>query len=309
MRRSDDVYAVNSVVLTGGEDPVEGRVVWNPVYSLWNGGMLLAALVFAPSTLRWDTLAVFVLTTAVTLMAGHSVGFHRHLIHRSFDCPLWVERVLAVCGTAVGMTGPITMIRWHDLRDWAQRQPDCHDYLAHRRPMLVDAWWQLHCRLELKHPPTFDPGPEISEDPVHRRLERNWMALQLPIAIVLFGLGGWGWVVWGVFVRVVVSVTGHWFVGHLAHRRGPQTWLVRGSGVQGHDVPWAGLPTMGEAWHNNHHAFPASARLGLYPGQTDWGFRFIQLLERTGLAWSVQVPAGLPPRPNLLSAREPAHAV
>lgn len=308
MSGSDSPYAVNSAVLDGGEDAVDGRVVWNPTYSLWNGGMMAAAVLFGPATFSWGALAVFVLATGATLLIGHSVGFHRRLIHRSFACPLWLERLMGVFGTAVGMTGPLSMIRWHDLRDWAQRQPACHDYLAHRRPMLVDAWWQLHCRLELAHPPRFDPGPAIAHDPVHRALERYWMVLQLPIALGLLALGGWGWVVWGVCVRVTVSVTGHWFVGHLAHRRGPQTWVVRSSGVQGFDVPWAALPTMGEAWHNNHHAYPASARLGLYPGQTDWGYRFIQLLERAGLAWDVQTPQTLPARPHLISAREVVHA-
>jgi stearoyl-CoA desaturase (delta-9 desaturase) len=53
---------------------------------------------------------------------------------------------------------------------------------------------------------------------------------------------------------------------------------------------------MGESWHNNHHAFPASARHGLYPGQLDIGFLFMRLLERVGLASHVQTPQVLPPR-------------
>jgi stearoyl-CoA desaturase (delta-9 desaturase) len=123
------------------------------------------------------------------------------------------------------------------------------------------------------------------------------MAHQLPIAILLYLCGGWSWVIWGVCVRVSVSVTGHWFIGHLAHRRGPQSWLVNGAGVQAHDVPWAAIPTMGEAWHNNHHAFPGSARIGLYPGQSDWGYDFIRVLEALGLARDIVLPEHLPPRP------------
>ncbi len=53
---------------------------------------------------------------------------------------------------------------------------------------------------------------------------------------------------------------------------------------------------MGEAWHNNHHAFPGSARIGLYPGQSDWGYVFIRLLERLELARNVVLPEHLPPR-------------
>lgn len=295
-----DPCAVNSLIETPGCGPSAGRVVWDPVHSLWNGGMLLLALVFGGMTFSLAALTVFILTTGATLLLGHSVGFHRRLIHGSFDCPLWLERTLVWVGTVVGMSGPFWMIRTHDLRDWAQRQPECHDYLAHRRPMAIDAVWQMHCRLELDRPPAFDLG-RIGRDPFYRFLERTWMAQQIPVAAALWLLGGWGLVVWGLCARVSASVIGHWFVGHLAHRRGPQTWLVREAGVQAHDVPWAAIPTMGEAWHNNHHAYPGSARIGLYPGQSDWGFRFIQLLERLGLAWDVRTPGGMTERRAALS--------
>lgn len=284
-----DPCAVNHLVETPGCSPVKGRVVWDPVPSLWNGAMLAVTLVFGAATFSLGAVAVFVVITGATLLLGHSVGFHRRMIHGSFDCPLWLERLLSWFGTVVGMSGPFRMIRAHDIRDWAQRQSDCHDYLAHRRPMMIDAIWQMHGRLELEHPPAFDLG-RIGRDPVHRFLERTWMLQQIPVAAGLWLLGGWGFVVWGVCARVSISVIGHWFVGHLAHRRGPQTWQVRDAGVQAHDVPWAAIPTMGEAWHNNHHAYPGSAKIGLYPGQSDWGYRFIQLLELMGLAWNVRTP-------------------
>lgn len=260
--------------------------------------MLLVSLTLAPLVASWSALAVFLVLTGASLLLGHSVGFHRLLIHRSFDTPLWLERVLVWIGTGVGMSGPHWMIRTHDLRDWAQRQSACHDYLAHRRSMWVDAWWQMHCRLELDHPPSFDLG-RAGRDRFYRLLERTWMAQQLPLALLLFWAGGWSWVVWGICVRVCLCVNGHWFVGHLAHRRGPQTWLVETAGVQAHDVPWAAILTMGEAWHNNHHAFPGSARIGLYAGQSDWGYRAIRALEKLGLAWNVVTPDVMPQRSEL----------
>jgi len=67
-------------------------------------------------------------------------------------------------------------------------------------------------------------------------------------------------------------------------------------------VPWAAIPTFGEAWHNNHHAWPGSVRIGLEPGQADWGFRFIQALERLGLAWDVRTPATLGARVGVEAA-------
>jgi stearoyl-CoA desaturase (delta-9 desaturase) len=297
-----DPCRVNTLVEIPGCSPIAGTVRWDPVHSLWNGSMLAMSIALGPLLFSWDALAVFFVLTGASILLGHSVGFHRRLIHRSFGCPQWLEHILIWIGTAVGMGGPLWMIRTHDLRDWAQRQDDCHDYLAHRQPMLIDAWWQIHCRLDLDRPPQFDLGA-AGGNPFYRFLQASWMAQQLPIASILFLAGGWSWVVWGVCVRVVASVTGHWFVGHLAHRRGPQSWLVEHAGVQAHDVPWAAIPTMGEAWHNNHHAFPGSARIGLYPGQSDWGFVFIRMLERLGLAWDIVLPEHLSRRALLRDVR------
>ena len=280
-------------------DPVSGQVKWDPAHSLWNGGMMLAALGLTPFFTTPAAAILGIGLTGAMLLLGHSVGFHRLLIHGSFRTVPWLRAFLIWCGTVAGMSGPLWIVRTHDLRDWAQRQPLCHDYLAHRRPMFIDAWWQLHCRLDLDHPPRFDLA-RLEADPLIRWLERTWMLQQLPVAAALYALGSWPFVVWGVFVRVALTVHGHWLVGHLAHRCGPQSWTVADAGVQAHDVPWAGLLTMGEAWHNNHHAYPGSARIGLYPGQSDWGYRFIALLERAGLAWDICLPADMPERAGKL---------
>jgi stearoyl-CoA desaturase (delta-9 desaturase) len=175
--------------------------------------------------------------------------------------------------------------------------------------MLTDAIWGLHCRLVLANPPRFDPGPGIADDWVHRLLQRTWMLQQLPLALVLFAIGGMPWLVWGICVRVCVGVTMHWFVGYLCHTHGPQDWLVDDGAVQAHNVPWAAIVSMGESWHNNHHAFPASARHGLYPGQSDLGFRFLLLLERLGLVWNIQTPHNLPMRPGITPVRPQASAI
>lgn len=286
-------------------DAKNGCVRWDPVHSLWNGGMLAVVVIFGAATFSYAAFAIFLVTTASALLLGHSVGFHRMLIHRSFATHLWVERILLWFGTIAGMSGPHWIIKTHDLRDWAQRQRECHDYLAHRGSMLRDAWWQIHCRLVLDNPPKYNLG-RIGRDSFCRFLERSWMAQQLPLALLLWGAGeclgagGWAFVVWGVCARVAVTVHGHWFVGHLAHRRGSQRWLVKGAGVQAYDVPWAAVLTMGEAWHNNHHAFPGSARIGLYSGQSDWGFAFILALKWAGLAWDICLPEDMMHRKDCL---------
>jgi sn-1 stearoyl-lipid 9-desaturase len=202
----------------------------------------------------------------------------------------------------VGMAGPFGMTRTHDLRDWAQRQKQCHDYFAHRRSFWHDAWWQLHCEVRLDHPPVFTPEARIAQSRVYRFMESTWMLQQLPVALLLFAIGGWAWVVWGICARVAVCVTGHWLVGHFAHREGHQDYVVDGAGVQGHNVGlWGlnGLFTMGECWHNNHHAFPGSAKLGLHTGQADPGFSILCMLEGVGLVRNIRLPEHLPHRPQV----------
>ncbi len=285
-------------------DPVKGRVQWAPGKSLWIGSMTVVALVLGPIFFTWGSFVLFIATCGITLCAGHSVGMHRRLIHNSFECPLWLEYLCVYLGVLVGMAGPIGMIRLHDMRDWAQRQRACHGYFAHRAGFWRDGWHQLHCRLDLDSPPAFRLEPRLARDRVYMVLERTWMTQQLPWAILFFALGGMPWLVWGVCVRVAVCVTGHWLVGHFAHRDGGQTWVVRGACVQGYDVKLAGLISMGESWHNNHHAFPGSAKLGLEPGQIDLGWTLLLAFERIGLAWNIVTPEQLPPRPALRRVAE-----
>lgn len=292
-------FKVNSLTGLDHADAVEGRVVWDPPRSIWNMAMLGMALVLGPMTFSGSALAVFLVTSAVTLCAGHSVGFHRRLIHRSFDCPKWLERVLVWLGTAVGMGGPIWTIRLHDSRDWAQRQPDCHWFLRHAKPLLLDGFYYLNFRLVLDRPPGFDPGPGIGDDRFYRFVDRYWMLQQLPVVLLLYWLGGWSWVIWGVPVRVAACTTMHWFISYFAHTRGSQDWSVDGAVIQAYNVPIMAIPTMGESWHSNHHAFPSSARHGLYPGQIDLGYRFIQLLAVVGLVSNIKLPANLPARPGI----------
>ena len=293
------------IICDESADPASGQVCWRPVKSFWIVTMTLIGLVGAPMTFSWDALAIFLILTGVTLCVGHSVGMHRRLIHNSFECPLWLEYILVYLGVLVGMAGPYGMLAQHDIRDWAQRQTRCHDYLCHRRGFWQDYFWQCHCDLELDHPPQFVLEQRLTNDKVYAWMERHWMVQQLPLALILFALGGWTYVIWGVALRVEVSVTGHWLVGHFAHQgehdgNTRMSWRVLGASVQGQDVPIAGLISMGESWHNNHHAYPGSARIGLLPGQPDLGWNFIQLLAALGLAENIQTPETVPARPSLI---------
>ena len=275
---------------------IEGHVEWAPAKSLWTGGMALSALLLGPFFITPGAVALFAITAGVTLCAGHSVGMHRLLVHRSFQARPWAEYLLVYLGTLVGMAGPLGMVRLHDMRDWAQRQSFCHDMHANRASLLRDAWLQMHARLVLVHPPRFLPEARLTANRFYRWLDASWMAQQLPWAALFYMAGGIPWLVWGVPVRVAASLTGHWLVVHMTHRNGPQGWVVDGEAVQGHDLPAASWLTFGEAWHSTHHAWPQSARLGIEPGQADPGWWLLRALERFGWVWDLNEPSNLTPR-------------
>jgi hypothetical protein len=87
------------------------------------------------------------------------------------------------------MAGPFGVLRIHDLRDWAQRQKECHDFYAHRRSYLKDIFWQLTYRFDFTHPPEFKIEDELAGDRWCQFLETTWRFHQLMLAIPLYLLG------------------------------------------------------------------------------------------------------------------------
>lgn len=280
-------------------DVLDGEVRYAPIKSLWLLGHLAGAVAGVWFFLSWMSVLVFLLATGVVLLFGHSLGSHRKLIHDSYDCPRWLARTLVYLGVQVGLAGPLGLLRQHELRDFAQRLPDCHPYLRHGVSFWRDAWWQLHCELRLQRPPRVVLESRLDRDPFYRWLERSWMLQQVPPALLLYAAGGWGFVCWGVCARISAGVIGHWLIGHFAHNAGGMHHEVEGAAVQGRNIRWTSLLTMGEGWHNNHHAFPGSARLGLYPGEWDPGWWTLLALRRLGLAWNFRLPATMPARAEL----------
>ena len=117
----------NERIVENGGNALEGIVKWSPVKSLWIFAMYLGAIVGGAVFFSWGALLLFFVTSGMTLCVGHSVGMHRKLIHQSFNCPDWLEKIFVYLGTLVGLGGPFTMTYTHDMRDWAQRQSQCHD--------------------------------------------------------------------------------------------------------------------------------------------------------------------------------------
>ena len=280
-------------------DAASGTVSTDLVKLTWVGSMIALGTVGSLLTVNTSAVVLFVTSTLLTLCLGHSLGMHRLFIHRSYRAPKWLEYLLVHLGVLVGLAGPFGMLRTHDLRDWAQRQTACHSYFAHGERWYRDLYWQLFCTIRLDKPPAIEPEAAITDDAVYRSMERTWMLQQLPWALAFYAIGGWSWVCWGIGSRVSASILGHWLIGYFAHNDGGRDWHVDGAAVQGYNVPFVVLLTMGESWHNNHHAFPGSARLGLEAGQWDPGWWVLKLLERIGLAGDFVLPKDLPQRREL----------
>jgi len=200
--RSLDGHRVRSVKL---RSVIDGEVRYSPRKSLWILGLASAATVGGWLTFSSAAFALFIFSTAIVLLFGHSLGSHRKLIHDSYQCPRWLEYTLVYLGVQVGLAGPLGLLRQHELRDYAQRLPDCHEYLRHGRGFWRDGWWQLHCELHLREAPTIIVEERIANDRFYRFLERTWMWQQLPWALLFFAWGGWGYVFWGVCARVTAG--------------------------------------------------------------------------------------------------------
>ncbi len=274
----------------GHSSAIFGQVYWSPTKSPWITFIYMGAILGGFQTLQWDTFLLLIITSLVTLSAGYSVGIHRRLIHNSFSCHQWLENTLVYLGVLAGIGGPFSIIERHDLRDWAQQQPNCHPYFTNRRNILIDWIWNLHCSIQLHYPPIFRHEPRIANNSFYALLERTWMLQQLPWALVFYHFGGWSWVFWGIYMRIAVSATGLWLAEYLTHH-GLSRQVSKSSPQKRSAL--LGLVTLGECWQSNHKAFPNAARFSLYPQQTDPSWWIIDALSRVGLVWNIQYPSNL----------------
>lgn len=127
---------------------------------------------------------------------------------------------------------------------------------------------------------------DISDDPVYLFFDKYFLPLQVALGIGLYLWGGWSFVLWGIFVRLVVVYHCTWFVNSATHKFGYRTY---DAGDQSTNCWWVAVLTYGEGWHNNHHAFQYSARHGLRWWEVDVTWMTIRALEILGLAKKVKL--------------------
>ncbi|PSO88077.1 MAG: acyl-CoA desaturase [Cyanobacteria bacterium SW_8_48_13] len=244
---------------------------------------LVALLALLPSNFSWSAVGIALLLYWVTGGLGITLGYHRLVTHRSFQTPKWLEYFLVLCGTLAAQGGPIRWIGTHRQHHvHSDNEPDPHD--------SNQGFWWSHMGWMLHEVPSDAEIPrytkDIGDDPVYRFLEKYFIPLQVVLGLLLYALGGWSFVVWGIFVRLVVVFHCTWFVNSATHKFGYRTFESKD---QSTNCWWVALLTFGEGWHNNHHAYQYSARHGMQWWEIDTTWMTIQLLQALGLAKKVKL--------------------
>jgi stearoyl-CoA desaturase (delta-9 desaturase) len=260
----------------------------------------LAAIVLLwGQVVSWHDLALFAVMYVITA-AGITVGYHRMLTHRSFRTHKPTEYVFASLGS-MAVQGPV--IAWvadhrkHHAHTDVEGDPHS-PHVGHGEGVVgvLRGLWHAHMGWLLSEHGRADwkrYAPDLYEDRGMRILNRRFVTLvMLGLAIpavagyLLTGtlLGAATGLLWGGLVRIFFVHHVTWSVNSVCHFLGSRRFEVED---QSTNVFWLALPSLGESWHHNHHAFPRSAVHGLRRWELDPSALLIAGMERVGLAWNV----------------------
>jgi len=237
-------------------------------------------------------------------VVGISVGYHRLFTHRSFETSPAMRALLAILG---GLALEGTLIGWvsehRKHHAYSDVEGDPHSPHVGRGEGVIErirGLWHAHMGWVFKTKGLAEAEErfrrDLDADPVVRTVDRLygvWMVLTfgIPFAVgfAVGGTAGTGFeaLVWGGLVRIFLLHHATWSVNSICHTFGTRPYRARDESRNN----WLlALPTFGENWHNNHHAFPSSAIFGLDRRQLDLGALTIRGLERLGLVWNVKRP-------------------
>jgi stearoyl-CoA desaturase (delta-9 desaturase) len=214
------------------------------------------------------------------------MGFHRLLTHRAYKVPKPVEYFLAVCGTLALEGGPIQWVVTHRIHHAkADRPGDPHT-------PRDGGWWahigwilwgtaQNHDQATLAH-----YAPDLVKDRFYQWLNTYFYVPLIFVGAALLFFGGWGVLLWGLSVRLILALHATWLVNSATHLWGKTRFET---GDNSRNTWWVALVTFGEGWHNNHHAHPTSARHGLHWYEFDLNWLGIRALQFLGLAHSIKL--------------------
>jgi stearoyl-CoA desaturase (delta-9 desaturase) len=262
------------------------EVAWTK--TAWLYANLAAGIVALPFGLTWRTVAASFVLAFLTLCVGHSVGLHRGVIHRTYETSRFVRCLLASLFALSGLGGPVSWLRVHFTRDHWQNRTRCPPYFAYEHGIVRDYHWNLHCRFAPRDVAAYGIPVEDAEDPFLLFLERTWAVYPVLFAVVVACLFGPAAAGVTCALRVALGILGHWFVGYVSHTIGYVRYGIKGASAEGRNVFFLGVLSFGEGFHNNHHAHPRSARMGVKWYELDAGWFVIRALEALGILWNVR---------------------
>jgi stearoyl-CoA desaturase (Delta-9 desaturase) len=259
----------------------------------------MAAWMAWGGALHWPDLVALAVTYLLTGV-GVTVGFHRLLTHRSFKTSSAMRALLAALGSAA-VEGPV--IEWvanhRKHHRFSDQSGDPHSpHVDHGDGLrgALRGLFHAHVGWIFRGEAMADEeryAKDLLSDPVVRFVDRTFLlwvlaglAFPFGVGVALTGsiVGGLTGLLWGGAVRLFLLHHATFSINSLCHFFGRQRFAT---GDESRNLLWLALPTLGEAWHNNHHAFPTSARHGLRWWQLDPSAWLIDGMERSGLAWDV----------------------
>jgi len=277
------VQTVSQAPIVVGK-PEAHPIKWNTLF--WIGLLHVGALA-APWTFTWAGFWTCLVLHWVTGGLGICLGFHRLLTHRSFVVPKPVEYLLTFFGTLACQGGVIAWVATHRLHHrYSDTEGDPHSPMAGF--FWAHAGWCLtHDKVRDSDEACYSYAMDLAKDPVHRFLHQTHGYLSIGLGVLFWAIGGWPLVVWGLFLRTVLVYHTTWLVNSAAHLWGYRSYETE---EQSHNLWWVALVSYGEGWHNNHHAFPTSARHGLRWWEIDVTYGAVRCLQWLRLATNIRLP-------------------
>jgi stearoyl-CoA desaturase (delta-9 desaturase) len=253
--------------------------------------LLHAGAVVALFFFTWPAFFVAIFLYWVTCGLGAGICYHRLLTHRSFKTPKWFEYALTICAVTAVEGGPLLWVATHRMHhQFTDVEGDPHS------PRDGKWWshmgWILVGNALRQDADTIDRYvPDLAADKFHVWITEYHFVPTLVLGVLLFAIGGWPFLLWGVFFRTVFGLHATFLVNSATHIWGSRPYKTRDLST---NSLWIALLTFGDGWHNNHHAFPVSARHGLKWHQIDFNWYTIWTFKQLGLASGIQ-RAKLPP--------------
>ncbi|MEL7036764.1 MAG: fatty acid desaturase [Cyanobacteria bacterium J06592_8] len=242
----------------------------------------------ALSSFSWSAIAVTLFLHWCFGSLGICLGYHRLLSHRSLQVPKWLEYILAISGALAVQGGPIIWVAAHRRHHAHTEDNELDPYSAGRGFWWSHMGWLFYKREQVFNYQVYRKyAPDLDRQVFYRWLNRCHLLLQIPLAILLYCLGGWSFVIYGIFVRTVLLWHCTWLINSATHIRGDRRFE---SADNSRNLWWAAIISYGEGWHNNHHAYPKVAKAGWKWWEIDSTWWVIRILQLLGLTRKVVLP-------------------